>query len=96
MCNVDALLVAHHRDDVIETYLLKNLNTVTAPSKERELKLSIMFLFLNKIEKNNEIHIPMVYTPLHLHNFINKIDIVLYNSDSSDIGVPHSEYKYNK
>ena len=43
------------------------------------------FYNLNKIEKNNEIHIPMVYTPLHLHNFINKIDIVLYNSEYINI-----------
>ncbi len=57
-----------------------------------ELKATRNFYNLNKIEKHNKVRIPLVYTPLHFHNFINKIDVVLYNSNSSDIGVSHSDY----
>lgn len=35
---------------------------------------------------------PIVYIPKHIDDFINKIDLVLFNSESSDIGVSHSDY----
>ena len=48
------------------------------------------FYNLYKIEKHNKI--PLVYTPKYIDDFINKIDVVLYNSNASDIGVSHSDY----
>lgn len=56
-----------------------------------ELKATKKFYNLNKIEKN-KVHIPLVYTPKHIDNFIDKIDVILYNSNTSDIGVSHSDY----
>ena len=55
-----------------------------------ELKATKKFYNLIKIEKHNKIH--LVYTPKYIDDFINKIDVVLYNSNASDIGVSHSDY----
>ena len=58
-----------------------------------ELKATRKFYNLNKIEKHNKVHIPLIYTPKQIDDFINKVDASLYNSNSYDMGVGYEKYK---
>lgn len=59
---------------------------------DEELKATKKFYDLSKIEMNRYVHIPLVCTPKYFDDFINKVDVLIYNSNSSDIGISHSEY----